>query len=106
MRGSPKRYSRKQDVLNGLAEYPEETKRYLQGLLDDRYCIVSSEELPEGEEGKHDPPLLRSYEMGSSDKEGKVLSRTVVQQVWKEDVNAALFRLGLTVEEAEKLIAG
>lgn len=107
MKGEPKTFATRQDVLNGLAEYPDQTKAYLQSLLDDRYRIVSSEQLPEGDEGKHDPPLLRVRNGGSvSDEKGNIIERHLWQETWEEDPNAALFRLGLTVKEAEELIAG
>lgn len=105
MVGAPKRYNTRQDIENGLKNYPEETKRYLQTLLDDRYCIVSSEELPEGVEPRDEPPLYRVREMTESDDEGNVTARHVWQEEWKEDSNAALFRLVSTVEEAEALIS-
>lgn len=106
MRGPIRNFATQEDIRNGMNECQDATKAYLQSLLDDRYCIVSAEELPEGEEGRNEPPLYRSYEMTSNDENGKVLSKTVVQQAWSEDENAALFRLGLTVEEAEKLVNG
>jgi hypothetical protein len=106
MQGFPKWLNCRRDVDNCMVDYPEETKRYLRNLVDNRYCLVSREELPEGQEGKNEPPFYVSYEMTSSDKEGKVLSRTVVQQVWKEDENSALVRLGFSVKEAEDIISG
>jgi len=107
MRGNPKRYSTKQDIENGLAEFPEQTKAYLQGLLDDRYRIIASEELPQGNEGQHNPPLLRVRDGGSEmDAEGNVIVQHLWQETWEEDPNCMLFRMGLTVEEVEAMISG
>lgn len=106
MKGAPRTYATWHDIAVGLNDYPDETKEFVQRLLDDRYCIVSCEELPEGLEGRDEPPLYRSYVAEESDGEGNVLKRHVFQQVWKEDDNAALFRLDLTVAETEALIAG
>ncbi len=105
MVGEPKTFATKQDVLNGLVAFPDVTRDALRRLLDDRYRIVSSEVLPEGDGGQHGPPLLRVRDGGSEmDAEGNVIRRHLFQEVWQEDPNATLFRLGFTVEEAEGLL--
>lgn len=48
MRGFPKWFNVKQDVLNALAEYPEETKAFLQRCLDERFSWLVTKKLDDG----------------------------------------------------------
>lgn len=48
MRGFPKWFNVKQDVLNALAEYPEETKAFLQKCLDERFSWLVTKKLDDG----------------------------------------------------------
>lgn len=99
MRGFPKRFNTRQDVLNTLADYPQETADHLRQMLGNRFNWFITGELAEGETGVNDD-THRVRE--DTDDEGLVTDR--YQEEWREDPRAQLFRLGLTVAEAEQLI--
>ncbi|MDZ7789740.1 MAG: hypothetical protein U5L08_04450 [Xanthomonadales bacterium] len=99
MRGFPKRFNTRQDVLNTLADYPQETAGHLRRMVDERFNWFIDRELAEGEAGVSDD-THRVRE--DKDDEGAVTAR--YQEAWREDPRAQLFRLGLTVDEAEQLI--
>lgn len=92
MRGFPKFLNTKQDYLNCLTMFPEETKKALQTLLDNRFnwfdVAILEEEVTE---------LAENQRIIEADGE-KML------QEKKEDPNARIFLLGFTVEEVEGLI--
>ena len=54
MRGCPRTFATKQDYLNGIATYPEETKAALRRLIAARFEFVQTAELADGEEGIED----------------------------------------------------
>lgn len=93
MRGFPKRINTKQDYINLLVDYPAETKQELQKLLDTRYFWQKTKVLAEGETGIEDD----THKIVEQDGER-------IQQEYREDSNARLFRLGFTVTEVEGLI--
>jgi hypothetical protein len=101
MRGFPKRFNTRQDVLNALADYPEQTREQLQRMLDNRFNWFITAALATGEAGVEDD-THRVRE--DTDDEGVVIDR--YQEEYREDPNAQLFRLGLTVTEAEQMVAG
>lgn len=92
MRGFPKFLNTKQDYLNCLTMFPEETKKALQTLLDNRFnwfdVAIIEEDVTE---------LAVNQRIIETDGE-KML------QEEKEDPNARIFLLGFTVEEVEELI--
>lgn len=92
MRGFPKFLNTKQDYLNCLTMFPEETKKALQTLLDNRFnwfdVAILEEDVTE---------LAVNQRIIEADGE-KML------QEEKEDPNARIFLLGFTVEEVEELI--
>ena len=92
MRGLPKFFNTKQDFLNCLAMFPEETKAELKKLLDYRFSWFDVAIL------ENDPTELgvneRVIEIGNE----KML------QIEKEDPNARIFQLGFTVAEVEELL--
>lgn len=92
MRGFPKFLNTKQDYLNCLTMFPEETKKALQTLLDNRFnwfdVAILEEDVAE---------LAVNQRIIETDGE-KML------QEEKEDPNARIFLLGFTVEEVEELI--
>ena len=94
MRGFPKHLNTKQDYENCLKDYPEETKAKLKNLLESRFIWQDKEIIKAGNEGIEDS-THRVVEIENHDK---------MQQELVEDVNAEIFRLGLTVEEVEGLI--
>lgn len=100
MRGFPKRFNTRQDVTNALAVDPKQTAARLQQMLDHRHNWFITGELAQDEAGiKDDTHRVRE----DTDDDGTVVTR--YQEEWREDPHAALFRLGLTVAEAEQLIS-
>ena len=97
MRGFPKNFGTKTDVYNSLAEFPKETKKEVQRLLDTRFVWVNGAVL--------DPAV----DVGVVDDNHKIVDGEDGERIQYEkieDINAELFRIGLTVEEAEEIING
>jgi len=102
MRGFPKHLNTRYDVEYCLAEYPAETRAFLtQKLAEVKQWQVT---------GK-----LAADAVGVTDKTHKVVevkdqaSKKVeerYQYEYKDDPNCELFRLGLTVKEAEDMLSG
>ena len=94
MRGFPESFATKQDYLNCLQFYPEQTKKALRGLLTNRFNWEKKKE-------------LKSESDGVNDVKHRVLSEDgkFYQFEEVEDKNAQLFRLGFTVKEIEKILA-
>lgn len=104
MRGFPTSFATKQDYLNSLSMYPEQTKVELRRLLADRYVWVQTGELTDQSKGKTDSTHTVIEQEKTDEKTGeKVVSYAQLEK--KEDENAALFRIGFTVKEVQKLIA-
>lgn len=93
MQGMPKILSTKQDYLNCLTIYPEETKIELQKLLDDRFTWKNNGEIKAGE-----CPVI--------DETHKVIEEEGVlnQYEYVEDEYSKIFLLGFTVKEIKDLI--
>ena len=104
MRGCPRTFATKQDYLNGIATYPEETKAALRRLIAARFEFVQTAELADGEEGIEDenPAIVTSTETDSETGE-QVTKRIQLEK--RESENAKLFRLGFSLEEAQNLVA-
>jgi hypothetical protein len=101
MKGFPKHLNTKQDYLNLLPLFPEQTKAELQRLLDERIGWVTTSRLNDGDEGLTD----ETHRVDAlEDDTGTVTERYQVQ--YMEDPAAELFRVGFTVEEVEGLING
>lgn len=104
MRGFPAQFATKQDYLNCLSLYPEETKAALSRLLADRYTWNETKELDAEKDGSNDKTHRVIAQEKTDEKTGE--KTTCYVQLEKfEDENAALFRLGFTVKEVNKLIA-
>ena len=93
MRGFPKFFNTKQDVLNALALFPEETKAYIQTLLDTRKLWVQVEYVAPGV--NDETHYVRTDEAGN-----------VYQMEYRDDPNGDIPRLGFTVEELEAIVNG
>lgn len=92
MRGFPKYLNTKQDYLNCLKDYPQETKVKLQDLLDTRFVWQDTAIIEIG---------------GIMDETHRVIDTEdgeKIQQEYVEDERAELFRLGFTVKEVEELV--
>lgn len=92
MKGLPKFFNTKQDYLNCLKEFAEETKAELKKLLDYRFSWFDVAVI-EGE----------LTELGVNERIIEVGGEKMLQEE-KEDPNARIFQLGFTVEEVEELL--
>ena len=93
MRGFPRTISTKNDIQNLLQLYPDETREYLQKLLDTRFVWRSTGAITEGTAGVQDAThrVMRT-ESG------------LEQFELVEDANAKIFRIGFTVSEVEEML--
>jgi hypothetical protein len=102
MRGFPAQFATKQDYFNCLTLYPEETKAALSRLLADRYTWEKTKELDAVTDGITDETHRVIAQKKTDEETGE---KAYVQLEKVEDKNAALFRLGFTAGEVQKLIA-
>lgn len=91
MRGFPKHFNSKQDVLNALQLFPEDTKAYIQTLIGARKLWVQVEYVAPGV--NDETHYTRTDEAGN-----------VYQMEYLDDPNGDIPRLGFTVEELEGLL--
>ncbi len=93
MRGFPQTIGSRKDIENLYSLYPEETRTYLQRLLDNRYIWSRTGPIAEGSAGIQDAThrVMRT-ESG------------LEQFELVEDANAKIFRLGFTVSELEEML--
>ena len=100
MKGFPRHINTKQDVLNLIEEYPEQTKSFLQKLVDSKMAWHPTGTLADGDAGTTDSTHKVDV---STNENGVVTSRTQCELV--EDTNGPIFRMGFaSVAEAEALI--
>ncbi len=104
MRGCPRTFATKQDYLNGIETYPEETKAALRRLIAGRFEFVPTGELAEGEEGIEDENHQIVTSTETDPKTGEQLTKRI-QLEKRESENARLFRLGFSLKEAQDLVA-
>jgi hypothetical protein len=97
MRGFPMFFATKQDYLNCLELYPEQTKEALKALYADRFTWVKGAQVD-------------SADSGITDKTHRVLPQKndkgeeeFFQYSLQEDANARVFMLGFTKKEIENL---
>lgn len=102
MRGCPRTFATKQDYLNGIETYPEETKAELRRLIAGRFEFVQTGELSEDDEGTVDNTHQVIETQETDAKTGETVKKRIQLEL-RESENARLFRLGFTLEEAEKL---
>jgi hypothetical protein len=103
MKGFPQFLATKQDYLNCLEMYPEETKGALRRLLADRFMWKNTGEIESEKKGKVDETHRIIPQTRVNEETGKT-EEYFLQQERKEDSNARLFILGFTVKEIEKLL--
>ena len=95
MRDFPKWLNTKQDYINCLNLYPDETKKSLQVLIDSRFTWFQTAILADNEQGITD----ETHKIVESENERS-------QYELQEDSNARIFQLGFTVPEVQALIGG
>lgn len=100
MRGFPKHLNTRYDVEYCLEHYPEETKAFLTQKLAEVKAWQVTGKLKDGEAGKTSDTHKVVEVKNQSGKEVKER----YQYEYKDDPNCELFRLGLTVEEAEGML--
>lgn len=93
MRGFPKTVSTKNDIQNLRQLYPDETREYLQKLLDTRFVLRSTGAIAEGMAGVQDA-THRVMRTESGLEEFELV----------EDENAKIFRMGFSVAEVEEML--
>lgn len=91
MKGFPKHFNTKTDVLNALQLFPEETKAFCQRLLDNRKLWVQVEYAAPGV--NDETHYTRTDEAGNT-----------YQMEYRDDPNGDIPRLGFTVEELEAIV--
>lgn len=101
MRGFPKHLNTRADYEHVMANFPAEQWRpRLQRLLDERFSWLPVGPLGAGEPGLDDE-THRVVEM-QDEAGGAVIER--IQEEYREDQNAVIFRLGFTVDEIEQIL--
>jgi hypothetical protein len=100
MKGFPKHINTKKDVKFLFDKYPKETKTFLKRKLTEVKQWLVAGKLKDGNNGKTDKQH-KIVEV-KDEKSGKVTER--YQYEYKDDPNCQLFRLDLTVAEAERMI--
>ena len=99
MKDFPKHINSKEDILNLKAEYPIETKKFLEGLIEASNDWIVVKELEDGEVGIED----NIHKVVENKTDDVVTSR--YQFEYKEDSNAYLFKLGFTsLQEVKDMI--
>ena len=99
MRGIPKWFNTVDDVLNSMEVDKDATKAKLQEMLDGRFAWFVTKKLGDKDKGVEDEThkVLTQQEM-DGDKEERF------QYELREDENAWMFRIGLTVEKINELM--
>ena len=101
MRGFPRFFETRQDFLNCIQEWPDETRAELRSLWQDRFSWGDERELEDGEEGVEDG-THRVVARPSPDGDG--VAR--VQQELAVDSRARVYRMGFTDAEVRRLLKG
>jgi len=89
MRNFPNTINNKQDITNLMAEYPVETKAYLQIVLDTKDQWLMTSKLADGDVGITDA----THKVEELTDESDVVSERY-QYEFMEDPNGELYRLG------------
>ena len=99
MRGVPKWFNTVEDVENSMGVDKEATKAKVQEMLDGRFSWFVTGTLGAKEKGVEDEThkVVATEDMESGKAER-------LQYELREDPNAWLFRIGLTVEKAHELM--
>lgn len=103
MRGFPMSFATKQDYVNCLQIYPEQTKAELKRLYADRFTWKKGKKLEGKDKGVEDSKHLILREEITDEKTGEK-SEVYYQAELIEDSNARYLQLGFTAEEIKKLL--
>lgn len=102
MNGFPKHINTRADVENLLQLYPDKMKAQLRAWLESRFAWLPEGKLAEGEPGIVDD-LHRVIEIKD---DMTSVTKERYQEALQEDPNCYLFRLGISVQEAEAMLEG
>ena len=106
MRGAPKWFNTKQDVMNCLSSNNEEqiaaAKKFLQAILDNRFTHEVVREVLDTEDVQSIVLEDGQWLVETQDEDNPSVTHLVLQSV--EDVNCRLFRLGFTIQEVQTLL--
>jgi len=101
MKNFPRHINNKHDITHLLVDYPEETKAYLQNVLDNKDQWLMTSKLEDGDAGITDD-THKVEEV--TDQDDVVTER--YQYEFMEDTNGELYRLGyVNAGEVEALVA-
>ena len=89
MNGFPKTINNKQDITNLMAEYPTETKAYLQTVLDEKDQWLMTSKLEADDAGTTDT----THKVEELTDENDVVTERYQYELM-EDPNGELYRLG------------
>jgi len=98
MRGFPKHLNTNEDVQACLQLYPEETKRHLAALYQNRFVIKELKVLSDKEAGVVDD----LHEVVQREAPNRAVEMVQLQKV--EDPSARVFQLGMTDAQVEALV--
>ncbi len=99
MNGYPKHINSKEDIMNIITDYPIETKKFLEGLVESSSDWLVQSELKDNEAGIEDS----THKVVENKTDDVVTSR--YQFEYKEDSNAYLYKLGFTsLQEVKDMI--
>ncbi len=99
MKDFPKHINSKEDLSNLKSDYPIETKRFLEGLVESSSDWLVQSELKDNEAGIEDS----THKVVENKTDDVVTSR--YQFEYKEDSNAYLYKLGFTsLQEVKDMI--
>lgn len=99
MKGMPKTWNSKKDVMYCFDYWPNQTKEALQKFIDNRMEWLIDHKMTDTETGTEDD----THKVAKvTDEDDNVTER--YQMVLQEDPNAKIFRLGFTIREATDLV--
>ena len=98
MRGIPNVFNTEQDIINSMSENAEATKVKLRELLEGRFAWFPDRKLKNGEMGVEDDTHRIITHKDDMMGEGEGVGERW-QYVLREDENAWMFKIGLTVEK-------
>ena len=99
MKGFPKVFSTKEDFYNVREEFPDKVKGVLRELMGARFIWVLDKEILDGTKGIENS--THKVIKTTVDEDG-VQRDAIMQMKMVEDTNAEFYRLGWTVDEANK----
>lgn len=104
MRGLPKVFGTEQDVINAMAEDVTGAKAMLRQLLAGRLSWFAARKLEDGEKGLEDDTHRVITQGGGMVVDGKEIPEERWQHELREDPNAFMFKVGLTVEKINEYL--